>query len=140
MNTLRAILFGFTVLLLAASTQAQQFGAKADIPFDFVVGDHVYPAGEYILTRASNVNSILRISNPQDNSSRFTPTNACSIPHTSQETKLVFHRMGDTLYLYQLWVAGSDIGREFPKGRAETLLANNHLQEDTVIVAAVVTR
>ncbi len=140
MNTLRAILFGFTALLLAASTQAQQYGAKADIPFDFVVGDRVYPAGQYILKETSNLNTVLRISNTQDTSSRFTPTNICSLSHPSQETKLVFHRMGDTLYLYQLWIAGSDSGREFPKGRAEILLSKNHQQEDTVIVAAQMAR
>jgi hypothetical protein len=140
MKSLRAILFGLTVLVMAASTQAQQYGAKADIPFNFVVGDRAYPAGEYILKEASNLNTVLRISNTQDNSSRFTPTIPCSIPGTSQETKLVFHRMGDTWYLYQLWIAGSDTGRQFSKGRAETLLAKNHQQEETVIVAAQMDR
>jgi hypothetical protein len=140
MKTLRSILFGLTVLLMAVSTQAQQYGAKANIPFDFVVGDHVYPAGEYILMEASNINTVLRISNTEDSSSGFIPTNTCSLSHPSQETKLVFHRMGDTLYLSQLWIAGSDTGREFPKGRAETLLAKNHQQEETVIVAAQLSR
>jgi hypothetical protein len=140
MNTLRSILLGLTVLLMAASTQAQQYGAKADIPFDFVVGDHVYPAGEYILKGASSLNTVLRITNADGDSSRFTPTNTCSLSHPSQETKLVFRRMGDTLYLSQLWIAGSDTGREFPKGRAETLLAKNHQQEETVIVAAQLSR
>jgi hypothetical protein len=140
MKSLRAILFGLTVLVMAASTQAQQYGAKADIPFNFVVGDRAYPAGEYILKGASNFNTVLKISSTEDNLSRFTPTNTCSLSHPSQETKLVFHRMGDTWYLYQLWIAGSDTGRPFSKGRAETLLAKNHQQEETVIVAAQLAR
>lgn len=140
MNTLRAILFGFTALLVAASTQAQQYGVKAEIPFNFVVGDRVYPAGEYILKEASNLNTVLRISNAQGTSSSFTTSNACSLSRPSQDTKLVFHRMGDTLFLYQLWIAGSDTGRQLPKGHAETLLANNYKQGDIVIVAAQLAR
>lgn len=46
MNNLRSVLFALIVLLMATAAQAQQTNVKAKIPFDFVVGDRAYPAGE----------------------------------------------------------------------------------------------
>jgi hypothetical protein len=39
-----------------------------------------------------------------------------------------------------MWTAGDLTGREFPKGRIEVQLAQNHETPEVVIVAAVFTR
>ena len=53
MKNLRSILLALTVLLLATAAQAQTTNVKASIPFNFVVGNHAYSAGEYTVKSMS---------------------------------------------------------------------------------------
>ena len=140
MKNLRSVLFVLAVLLLATAARAQQNAVKADVPFDFVVGDRAYPAGEYTLKAALNGSSVIRIENMNEVSAAFTQSNSCSKATPSPETKLVFHRMGGHYFLYQVWTEGYATGREFPKGRIEVELAQNHEKPEVVIVAAVISR
>ena len=140
MKNLRSVLFALAVILLVPAARAQQKGVKADVPFDFVVGDRAYPAGEYILKAAPNANGIMRIENVQEVSAVFVPSNSCAEGVPSTETKLVFHRMAGRYFLYQVWTAGNLTGREFPKGHVEVELAQNHDQPELVILAAAISR
>jgi hypothetical protein len=140
MKNFRFILFVLAAILLVPAARAQQNGVKADVPFDFVVGNRAYPAGEYILKVALTDGGVIRIENTNEVSAAFTSSNPCSKGMPSAETKLVFHRMGGHYFLYQMWTAGNRTGREFPKGRIEVELAQNHETPEAVIVAAVLTR
>jgi hypothetical protein len=140
MKNLRSVLFVLAVLLIVPAARAQQKGVKADVPFDFVVGDRAYPAGEYILQAALNDTGVIRIENVNEFSAAFIPSNPCAKGVPSTETKLVFHRMAGRYFLYQVWTAGNLAGREFPKGRVEVELAQNRATPDVVIVAAVISR
>lgn len=140
MKTLRSILFVLTVILIVPAARAQQNGVKADVPFDFAVGDRAYPAGEYALRAVLNDSGVIRIENVNNVSAVFTPSRSCSKSAPSKETKLVFHRMGGRYFLYQVWTEGYSTGREFPKGRIEIESAQNHETPEVVIVAAVLTR
>jgi hypothetical protein len=138
MKNLRSVLFVLAAILLVPAVRAQQNPVKADVPFDFVVGDRAYPAGEYTLKSALENTGIIRLDNTQEAIGRFIASIQCENRAPSNETKLVFHRMGGHYFLYQVWVAGSLTGREFPKGRIEVQLAQNHETPDVVIVAAVI--
>ena len=138
MKNLRSVFFVLAAILLVPAAQAQQKGVKADVPFDFVVGNRAYPAGEYTLRAALNDSGIIRIENVNEVLAAFAPSNSCSKGTPSTETKLVFHRMGGRYFLYQVWTAGNLTGREFPKGRIEVELAQNHESPEVVIVAAVI--
>jgi hypothetical protein len=140
MKNLRSILFVLAAILLVPAARAQQNGVKADVPFDFVVGNRAYPAGEYILKAALSNGGVIRIENLNEVSAAFTSSNPCSKVTPSAETKLVFHRMGGHYFLYQMWTAGNLTGREFPKGRIEVELAQNHESPEVVIVAANISR
>jgi hypothetical protein len=140
MKNLRSVLFVLAAILLVPVARAQQNGVKADVPFDFVVGNRAYPAGEYTLRAALNDSGIIRIENMNEVSAAFTQSNSCTKATPSPETKLVFHRMGGHHFLYQVWTAGNLTGREFPKGRIEVELAQNHEKPEVVIVAAVISR
>ena len=140
MKNLRSILFVLAAILLVPVARAQQNGVKADVPFDFVVGNRAYPAGEYILKAALSDGGVIRIENLNEVSAAFTSSNPCSKVTPSAETKLVFHRMGGHYFLYQMWTAGNLTGREFPKGRIEVELAQNHETPEVVIVAANISR
>ena len=135
MKNLRSILFALTVLLLATAAQAQTTNVKASIPFDFVVGDHAYSAGEYTVKSMTQDGAAIRVDNADESEKGITLSNACSKGQPADGTTLVFHRMGDNYFLYQVWTAGNSLGREFPMSKKEVQLAKNDSPE-LVIVAA----
>jgi hypothetical protein len=140
MKNLRSVLFVLAVLLIVPAVRAQQKGVKADVPFDFVVGDRAYPAGEYILKAALSDGGVIRIENVNEFSTVFIASNPCTKAAPSPETKLVFHRIGGRYFLYQVWTAGNLTGHEFPKGRAEVEYAGNNDKPEFVVVAARISR
>ena len=136
MKNLRSILFSLTILLLATAAQAQTTNVKANIPFDFVVGDHAYPAGEYTVKSLSQNSSALRIDNQDETEKGITLSNACHKVQPATGTTLVFQRLGDNYFLYQIWTEGNSSGREFRMSKAEVQIARNHDKPELVIVAA----
>jgi len=136
MKNLRLVLVALTALLMATAVQAQQTRVKANVPFGFVAGDHYYPAGEYSLKSVYGLDSFIQIANTQEDGAANVVSIACTAAQPSEQTKLVFWRMGDTYFLSQIWTAGRSYGREFPKSRAELRLAQNHEKPELVIVAA----
>jgi hypothetical protein len=140
MKSLRSILFVLTVILIVPAARAQQNAVKANVPFDFIVGDRAYSAGEYILRADLNSGGTIRIENVQEVSTVFVHSNSCENSKPSTETKLVFHRMAGRYFLYQVWTAGNLTGRQFPMSRAEVELARNHEQPEPVVLAAAISR
>jgi hypothetical protein len=133
MKNLRSILFALTVLLLATAAQAQTTNVKAAIPFDFVAGDHAYPAGEYTVKSMSQ--AAIRIDNADESEKGITLSNECQKGQPATQTTLVFQRLGNNYFLYQVWTEGNSLGREFPMSKKEVQLAKNDSPE-LVIVAA----
>jgi len=136
MKNLRSILFALTVLLMATAAQAQQTSVRANVPFDFVIANHAYPAGEYAL-KSMGVNGVpIRVDNIQEETSKVALSDTCTSNEAATSTKLVFHRVGDSYFLYQIWQQGQTSGREFPLSRAERQIAQNHEKAELVVVAA----
>jgi hypothetical protein len=140
MKNLRSVLFALTVLLLATAAQAQQTKVQANIPFDFVAGDRLYPAGEYTLKSMNDSGVPIRIDGIQEASSAIISSSSCAGRGPATSTKVVFHRMGDHYFLYQVWIEGNTSGRQFPKGTEEVQLAQNHEKPEVVMVAAILAR
>ena len=136
MKNLRSVLSILGLLLMATAAQAQQTIVKANVPFDFVAGDRAYPAGEYSLKSLGIAGSVIEIANTQERAAGFVWSNSRENAIPSANTQLVFHRMGDNYFLYQVWIAGQLSGREFRKSRIEIRLAQNHEKSELVIVAA----
>jgi hypothetical protein len=133
MKSLRSALVALTVLLMATAAHAQTAKVAATIPFNFVAGDHAYPAGDYLF---SNNGVVLQISNPDHTIGNLMLSQSCENATPSADTKVVFSRMGGYYFLQQIWVAGESRGRALPKPKAETRLAQNHEKSEPVIVAA----
>ena len=138
MKTLRFALCALTVLVLASGAFAQT-QVKANVPFDFVVGDRYYPAGEYSL-KTINDAGVMQITNTDLDASTHVGSNPCTTTSPSTKTVLQFRRMGNMYFLYRIWVDGSLTGREFPKSHEERRLAQLHEKSDVVIVAANVAK
>jgi hypothetical protein len=137
MKNLRSILAALAVLLMATAAHAQQRALSATGPFNFIVGDRAYPAGDYLFR---NSDSVLKITNTEQAKTEVTLSNACESVTPSADTKLVFDRMGSYYFLRQIWVAGSFTGRELRRSRTEMRLAQNHEKQESVIVAANMSR
>jgi hypothetical protein len=135
MKNLRSILFALTVLLLATAAQAQTTNVKASIPFNFVVGDHAYSAGDYTV-QSMGQGAAIRIDSADESEKGITLSQACAKGQPAVGTTLVFQRLGDNYFLYQVWTEGSSLGREFRMSKAQVQLAKNDSKPELVIVAA----
>ena len=139
MKNLRYFLLAFALLLTAVAAGAQETKMKANIPFDFMVGERVYPAGQYLLNSISGNGAAIRIDGNPEVPASLVLTHACETIQPSKQTKLVFRRVGENYFLHQVWIAGNSLGREFHASREEIRLAQNREQE-LVVVAANTTK
>ena len=100
------------VLFAGAFVQAHsQTQLRVDVPFNFTVGNHSLPAGQYnVQTVWSGSNSIWRISN-QDGKSMVLMTNTSVSSKAEQSPGMVFRKIGAEYSLVQFWLDGSS-GRE----------------------------
>ena len=140
MKVLRPVLIALGFLLVVSTVHAQEPVLKATIPFAFVAGDRWMPAGDYVLNNQLAGSGLIALRDEDLNKTSIVGTIPVSLAEPSKTTKLVFHRMGNEYFLYQVWVEGRATGREFPKGKVEIQMARNHTNADEVIVAAVITR
>jgi len=134
MKTYFSFVLVAAALLFASTAQAQAIHVKADIPFDFVVGNTVYSAGTYTIVPATQASSALLLDG--GDARAIVMSNHCSLTLPSNSTKLVFDRMGRTYFLSQIWVEGRADGREFPKSKTELQMAKNHAPSESVTVVA----
>jgi hypothetical protein len=134
MKTLRSALVAFAVLFVATAAHAQTTKVQATIPFNFVVGNQQYPAGDYLF---SNDGAVLSVIDTEDGrANQMILSQPCEKSIGADKTKVVFDRMAGNYFLREMWVVGQTRGRELPKPKAETRLAQNHEKAEPVIVAA----
>jgi hypothetical protein len=134
------------LMLAAVSVNAQQLSDDlfaVDVPFDFVVSDTKLPAGKYKLRRIISTSSAdqLLIQNAEalvDLRTGITRPNRAS--EIQRKSKLVFNRYGGEYFLSQVWMAGSDTGRDLFKSQGERNrakeLARNNSERHTVTLTA----
>src|SRR6476659_613221 len=96
------------VMLTATSVYAQfNSGLVAKIPFEFVIGDKAFPAGEYTVTYLDT--HLIRIGSSQNRESLFVTT--VPVVARKMRNELVFNGYGDRYFLSTLWITGQDFGR-----------------------------
>ena len=123
----RHLLILVAIIILAGaftvSTQAQSASAQkvvANIPFAFNVGNTNLPAGKYTITvlNPSSDRKILQVRSTTGKSAATTLTTNV-IGKASDDTKLVFHRYGDSYFFAQAQMAGEQTGFAALKSKAE---------------------
>lgn len=120
----------------AAPTYAKSVdGTKAQVPFDFYIGDRLAPAGEYGVRALNDDESALRICNGRQGNTVL--TNSASEMGKGR-ARLVFHKYGDQYFLVAVW--GTDnMGRKLQESkrerrlRKEILTARGHASEIEVV-------
>jgi hypothetical protein len=130
-------LLGLGLLLMSALAYADTVTLKVNIPFSFVVGKATMPAGEYSVQGLGLEGNAISIRNSDKGAYSLTLAIRCESPKTPEQSKLVFHRYGDRYFLAQIWTAGSDSGREFPKSRREAEMALDYQVQKVVLIASL---
>jgi hypothetical protein len=136
MNRIRTGLLGLGLLLAVSAAQAQKLPVKANIPFDFVVGDRVMPAGEYQVSDMGGGSGSVAILSEDRKANVLMVTSACTAAAPSKSTKLVFHAIGGRYFLSQVWSEGYEQGRQLWESKAEILLAKNRTPSKDLVLAA----
>jgi hypothetical protein len=129
------LLTAFTLVawLMVPATQAQSIMLKADIPFDFLVGDKRLPSGQY---HVKSLNPVLtEIQSKDARSTAIALTTGMQAAKISDVGKLVFNRYGDQYFLSKIWVPSSDTGRQLPKSRFEREVAQRLSNGGTTVIA-----
>ena len=112
--------------VVPTKAQSLQNPLTVNIPFDFTVLDKKLPAGKYSFSRAqvSDGDLVVQISSA-DGKSVARLTRPVVTRDAANDGMLVFHQYGDEYFLYEIWPAGANTGRAFPKSRAEREAARN---------------
>jgi hypothetical protein len=137
MKNLRYFVLAIVAVLFASTAHAQQNAVQASIPFPFVVDGQSYPAGDYtILTdHAPSHYVILRATGEVKMTVMLRPQD-CISQKNIEQSKMIFHHVGDTYFLYQVWRSGDLNGKEFNVSKQEIRLAAKNTGKSEVIVAA----
>jgi hypothetical protein len=137
MKILRSVLPILGAFLMTTAAQAQQTRINASVPFNFIVGDRAYEAGDYSL---NGKGTVIQIVDSDHTATVNVVSNSCTNVTPAPKTVLVFRHLGGEYYLYQVWTAGYISGREFPPSKTEIRLAQEHEKSDLVIVAANISK
>lgn len=128
-----------TIAFLSTTTAvlAQESSVKADIPFDFTVGNQLLPAGEYTISSAES--GVVEIQSADKR--LLAETTAFSSRHESDgESKLVFNRYGDQYFLRRiLCPSASNMNLDLPSWKSEKRARMNEAalpHEEQILVAA----
>jgi hypothetical protein len=124
-------------MLVGMSAYAQTVNLKADVPFNFIIRGATLPAGEYTIQGMAGAGSAIAVRGPNPKANTIVLSQRCESRDAAKQSKLVFHRYGDRYFLAQVWVAGSDSGRELAKSPREMEVARDYTVQDVVLFAAL---
>ncbi len=137
-------MLSLAVTLAVAAVYANPAGQlRANIPFDFSVGNETLPAGVYTVAPMTT-SSVLLIRRKDGREGVLIHTHGVQARREQNQTKLVFRRYGDQYFLAQVWTAGDSDGRELSKSRTEReliksgskYLAQNAVEPEVVCIVA----
>jgi hypothetical protein len=132
-----ASLVAFCSLAATQGVRAQE-AIKVDIPFAFSAGDAALPPGEYRVEKMASNGAVLLIRCAEPTASALVVTMPAGGGNQRTESKLIFHRYGNTYFLSQVWSAGSSSGRQLRKTAREkeaALSAKAEPQSQVVLYA-----
>jgi hypothetical protein len=118
-----------SLLLVAGSAIAQTIHVRANVPFNFAVGNKTVAAGTYdVGTIDSRDSKILLLQARDGNLSMMVGSITTEDLKPADKTKLVFNQYGNRYFLSQIWVEGETRGRQLPKSSREKELAQDVAQ------------
>ena len=125
------------MLALVTGLQAGSVVLTADIPFEFVVGKDVLPAGEYRITRAMNGASWLAISTQNGKITNTFTSPVFGSGVGSQRASLVFNRFGDQYFLHKVLSDVTGVVAEIPASPKEKELRKMAAVKKELVILAL---
>ncbi len=124
------MLIGICVIASATAAAAggQNSVMRADIPFPFVAGDEVVPAGIYFVTVDEDFLRV-KFNSLQDTrirAVRLSPGTSNRKSAASEPGTLTFYKYGEHYVLRTVWRPGETLGHNLPQSRTERELAKRY--------------
>jgi hypothetical protein len=113
--------FIFAMSLWPARAQAQIVGnMKAEVPFQFHVGDRTLPAGDYIIHQLNDSDlKVMEISSADGKMSALFDVESAQAKTTPEKSELIFNKYGDQYFLSELFDEGEVDGSKLVTSNAE---------------------
>ena len=129
-----------TLTLLPMMAAAQIEGdnkIQAKVPFDFMVGSKIVPAGQLTVQQAAPGAAALAMRNQEARVNLLANFNRVEAKNPAATNALVFHKYGHRYFLWEVTVEGSRIVYQLPEGRAEAELSAQNVQAPEEVLLAL---
>ena len=140
----KAWMFVFAALFLAVGTASMSadsfYQLRTNIPFGFMVGSEVFPAGAYSVARVGSDASALVLRSSDGRKSTAFLTFGTSSLEAREKASLVFNRYGDQYFLKEVWTVGDVTGRQLFPSRGERELSSAMIDATPDVVAIAAAR
>jgi hypothetical protein len=112
---------GLALSLYPSKAHAQVVGElRANIPFQFHVGNTKLPAGEYTVRMVEDSDlTLMEISSADGSASTLFQVQEVEASTTPTKSELIFNKYGDQYFLAQLFDEGEASGSQLPESRYE---------------------
>ena len=130
-----SVALGFLAPGCRGFAQSSSLNLVANIPFAFRSGSTMMPAGKYEIRELSERFVVVR--GVDQRRSQILSTIHTEAFKAPDHGKLIFHRVGNKYFLYQIWSPNQTSGYQLPKSHAEkeTLRAENNPVPSTTELA-----
>jgi hypothetical protein len=125
----------FAAAVVALPVCAQSVSTVADVPFGFVAGNAIMPAGQYRIDDATAGSLTVSLAGP-DRCAQLLVSNRYNARSSADKPELIFHRYGDQYFLSAIRTPFRS--REFPMSRMEVELqktASAKRASDLIVLA-----
>jgi hypothetical protein len=120
-----------------ANAQIGDTTIEANITHAFIVGTTTLPAGKYEVRALDYTDpNTFEIRSADGHTATIFETHSAQANRTPRKTELVFNKFGDSYFLSQIWLEGSDFGNELEKTKAEKKLEEGGIAAEHPSVAA----
>jgi len=135
--TTRILMLTLTLLPMLAAAQIQRdTRIVVRVPFDFVIGSKIVPAGQLTVQRLEQGSDVLTMRNRDAKLNIFANSSRVETKEPSATTGLVFHKYGNRYFLWKVKVEGSQTAYRLPESPAEAeLRAQNVNAMEEILLA-----
>lgn len=137
-NATRMLAIAVTMLPLLATAQLSS-NTKLDtqVPFQFLVGNRLVPAGECIVQSAGVGDSLVAIHGAETKFSLFSMVNKAEAQKGKGVNALIFHRYGNVYFLSGMKLASTGQTYRLPEGKVEAELRAQNISatEETLLAS-----
>jgi hypothetical protein len=114
------LLFGLLLLVNFRVVEAGLgYGVRANVPFDFYVGNSKMSAGEYTIKQSNYGSGQLLVQKKDGHNSAYAFSDSAAPKSSDSSGKLVFHRYNNEYFLSEIWSGGNETGQVINRSKKE---------------------